>query len=289
MSSEPVTAFAGRILADDFDQLEPVEAQIQLDADQLDITAGQARYTIPLDTIHDTTVGSVTAAIEEAFPESLAVAYTAEETQKRVVIGGTEDDISSFRTRLFTSIIGTQPALLKHPAKRGGRLTDTETVKMQLQLSDTAVRLSDGDRALTIDVEDVIGVEHEHREFRDTRRPTLAVDHTPDDATVTTFLTLPEKQDLTLLSQFIQLNYSQVTDDVSELELSMTETQALVALYSAGGNAPLEMILTGEDSEQAELLQTLEDQNLVIKEGEDLQLTSRGEVAVTEEIEAVNQ
>lgn len=288
MSSEVVAEFAGKILADDFDHMEPVEAQIQLEANQLDITAGQDRYTIPLDRIHDTTVGSVTDAIDQAFPESLALTYSSEATQKRVIIGGPTDDISSFRTRLFTSIIGTQPALLKHPAKRGGRLTDAETVKMKLRLSDTAVRLSDGDRGLTIAVEDVIGVEHEHREFRNTRRPTLAVDHTPDDVTMTTFLTLPEKQDLTLLSQFIQLNYSQVTDDVSDLDLSMTETQALVALYSAGGNAPLEMILTGEDSEQAALLQALKDQNLVIKEGEDLQLTSRGEVAVTEEIEAVN-
>jgi Uncharacterized conserved protein len=160
---------------------------------------------------------------------------------------------------------------------------------MRLRLSDTAVHLSDGNKTLTTSVDDVIGVEHEHREFRDTRRPTLAIDHTPDEATVTTFLTLLEKQDLMLLSQFIQLNYSQVTDDVSDLDLSMTETQALVALYSAGGNAPLDMILTGEDSEQDELLQTLKDQNLVIKEGDDLQLTSRGEVVVTEEIEAVNQ
>jgi len=68
----------------------------------------------------------------------------------------------------------------------------------------------------------------------------------------------------------------------------MMETQALVALYSAGGSAPLEMVLTGDDSDQGELLETLENQRLVINEGDELQLTSRGEVAVTEEIETVN-
>jgi helix-turn-helix protein len=67
------------------------------------------------------------------------------------------------------------------------------------------------------------------------------------------------------------------------------ETQALVALYSAGGNAPLEMILTGDDSQQTELLETLENNRLVMRDGEELQLTSRGEVAVTEQIESVNQ
>jgi hypothetical protein len=55
MSSEASADFAGQILADDFDHMEPVDAQINLDADRLAITAGQARYTIPLDTIHDTT------------------------------------------------------------------------------------------------------------------------------------------------------------------------------------------------------------------------------------------
>ena len=160
---------------------------------------------------------------------------------------------------------------------------------MRLRLSDEAVQLSDGSTVTTIDVEDVIGIDHEHREFRDTNRPTLAVDHTPAETTVTTFLTLPQKRDLTLLSQFIELNYTQVADDVSDLNLSMMETQALVALYSAGGSAPLEMVLTGGDSDQDELLETLESQRLVINEGEELQLTSRGEVAVTEEIETVNQ
>jgi len=159
---------------------------------------------------------------------------------------------------------------------------------MQMRLSDGAVQFSDGEAVATIDVGDVIGVDHEHREFRETQRPTLAVDHTSNGATLTTFLTLPQKRDLTLLSQFIELNYTQVADDVSELDLSMMETQAIVALYSAGGSAPLEMVLTGEGS-QDDLLETLENQRLVINDGDELQLTSRGEVAVTEEIETVNQ
>ena len=289
MGSETVTEFTGGLLADDFDRMEPVEGQIQLETDRLIVVTGQESYTIPLDTVINTTVGSVTEAIEQAFGDSIALAYKQEGSQKRAIIGGTTEAIATFRTRLFKTIIGTQPALVKHPAKRGGRLTDAATSKMRLKVSDDAVKLSDGESVTTIDVGEVIGVDHEHREFRDSRRPTLAVDHTSEGPTMTTFLTLPEKRELTLLSQFIQLNYTQVADDVSELDLSTMETQALVALYSAGGNAPLEMILTGDDSQQTELLETLENNRLVMRDGEELQLTSRGEVAVTEQIESVNQ
>lgn len=289
MSSETVTEFTGGLLTDSFDRLEPIEGQITLRSDRLIITTARDTDTIPLDSIINTTVGSVTDAIDEAFEDSIALAYKSEDDTKRAVIGGQTDHIATFRTRLFKTLIGTQPTLVKHPAKRGGRLTNASVAKMRLRLSDEAVQLSDGNTVTTIDVEDVIGVDHERREFRDTNRPTLAVDHTPTETTVTTFLTLPQKRDLTLLSQFIELNYTQVADDVSDLNLSMMETQALVALYSAGGSAPLEMVLTGDDSDQDELLETLESQRLVINEGEELQLTSRGEVAVTEEIETVNQ
>jgi len=289
MSSETVTEFTGGLLTDSFDRLEPIEGQITLRSDHLIITTARDTNTIPLNSIINTTVGSVTDAIDEAFEDSIALAYKSEDDTKRAVIGGQTDHIATFRTRLFKTIIGTQTALVKHPAKRGGRLTNASVAKMRLRLSDEAVQLSDGSTVTTIDVEDVIGIDHEHREFRDTNRPTLAVDHTPAETTVTTFLTLPQKRDLTLLSQFIELNYTQVADDVSDLNLSMMETQALVALYSAGGSAPLEMVLTGNDSDQDELLETLESQRLVINEGEELQLTSRGEVAVTEEIETVNQ
>jgi len=288
MSSEAVAQFTGGLLTDEFDRLEPVEGQIRLESDQLVVATAQDTYPIPLDTIINTTVGSVTEAIEEAFEDSIALAYKRDETTKRAVIGGPTDAIATFRTRLFKTIIGTQPALVKHPAKRGGRLTNADVTKMQMRLSDGAVQFSDGEAVATIDVGDVIGVDHEHREFRETQRPTLAVDHTSNGATLTTFLTLPQKRDLTLLSQFIELNYTQVADDVSELDLSMMETQAIVALYSAGGSAPLEMVLTGEGS-QDDLLETLENQRLVINDGDELQLTSRGEVAVTEEIETVNQ
>lgn len=289
MSSEGVAEFTGGLLTDDFDRMEPVEGQIKLDKNQLVAATAQETYTIPLDRIINTTIGSVTDAIEEAFEESIALAYKRDESTKRAVIGGSTDAITTFRTRLFKNIIGTQPALVKHPAKRGGRLTDTDTAQMRLKVSDDAVKLSDGDAVATIPVGEVIGVDHEQREFRDTQRPTLAVDHTKEGATMTTFLTLPEKRELTLLSQFIQLNYTQVADDIDELSLSTMETQALVALYSAGGNAPLEMILTGDDSQQADLLEALEDNRLVMQDGDELQLTSRGEVAVTEQIESVNQ
>lgn len=288
MSSEAVTQFTGGLLTDEFDRLEPVEGQIRLESDQLVVATGQETIRIPLEAIINTTVGSVTEAIEEAFEDSIALAYKRDETTKRAVIGGPTDAIATFRTRLFKTIIGTQPALVKHPAKRGGRLTNADVTKMRMRLGDGAVQFSDGEAVATIDVGDVIGVDHEHREFRETQRPTLAVDHTSNGATLTTFLTLPQKRDLTLLSQFIELNYTQVADDVSELDLSMMETQAIVALYSAGGSAPLEMVLTGEDS-QDDLLETLENQRLVINDDDELQLTSRGEVAVTEEIETVNQ
>jgi len=154
MSSEAVTEFTGGLLAEDFDRLEPVEGEITLKSDKLVITTARETYTISLDSIINTTVSSVTDAIEEAFEDSMGVAYQPEDDTKRVVIGGQTDNIATFRTRLFKTLIGTQPALVKHPAKRGGRLTDAAVEKMRLRVSDDAVQLADGEAVATIDAGD---------------------------------------------------------------------------------------------------------------------------------------
>ena len=87
----------------------------------------------------------------------------------------------------------------------------------------------------------------------------------------------------------MRLNYSKVVDDVRQTAVSDTETQALISLYSAGGNASLDGIVTDGDTNAQTVAEQLLKKELVTEEEGVLYLTSRGEIVVTEQLESVNE
>lgn len=289
MSEEVVADFTGKLLTDDIDQLKPVKGRVLLNREQLVLVTGEGKEVIFLSKIISTNPGSVAASVSQFLEEAIAIAYERNGSRKRAIVGGNTDTIAKFRTLLFKLLIGKQTVIAKHPAKRGGRITDAAAHKMVLDLEESAITLSKDDQTATINVESVIGFEHETRELFDKPRPTLSLDHAAGSTTLTTFISLLSQRKLKFLSQFIRLNYSKVVDDVKNIEVSNTETQALVSLYSAGGNAALGTVVTGEETDQQQLLGSLREKGLVTKSDGELHLTSRGEIVVTDKLESVNE
>ncbi len=167
--------------------------------------------------------------------------------------------------------------------------TNPGSVADSVSLSASAIELSVDDKTARINVEAVIGFEHEQRELMDRARPTLILDHAAGSTTLTTYISLLSKRKLTFLSQFVRLNYSKVVEDVRQTEVSATETQALISLYSAGGNASLDGIVTDSDADAEAVAEQLLEKQLVTQEDGVLYLTSRGEIVVTEQLESVNE
>lgn len=289
MGEEVVADFTGKILTNDLDQLKPVKGRVLLSRDQLVLVTGEGKETILLSSIVSTNPSSVASGVTQFIEDGIAIAYEQNKQRKQAIVGGKSSTIAKFRTFLFRLLIGKQTVIATHPAKRGGRMTNANALKMVLALEESAITLSRDDKQATIDVESVIGFEHETRKMGDRTRPTLIVDHTKGDTTLTTFISLLSQRKLTFLSQFIRLHYSEVMTDLSEIEVGNTETEALVSLYSAGGNAPLETIITGDEAQAKQLLKQLQEKGLVTLADGGIELTSRGEVVVTEQLESVNE
>ncbi|MFB6293255.1 MAG: CheF family chemotaxis protein [Halonotius sp.] len=290
MSGEEVVAdFSAKLLTDDIDQLKPVKGRVLLNREQLVLVTGDEKEMILLSHIASTDPGSVADRISQFFEEAIAIAYDRGGSQKRAVIGGSSDTITKFRTRLFKLLVGKQTVIAKHPAKRGGRRTGAPALKMVLEIQDDSISLSKDDKSANIYVESVIGYEHEQRQLLDKPRSTLIVDHAPGDTTLTTFISLLSERKLTFLSQFIRQNYSRVVADVKNIDVGEVETQTLVSLYSAGGNAAVDMVVTGSVDNPDALLEQLEEKRLVTRRDDQVHLTSRGEIVVTDQIEAVNE
>jgi helix-turn-helix protein len=160
---------------------------------------------------------------------------------------------------------------------------------MVLEINEDSITLSKDDKSAEIHVEAVIGFEHEKRQLGDKPRPTLIVDHAPGGTTLTTFISLLSQRKLMFLSQFIRQNYSRVVADVKDIEVAESETQVLVSLYSAGGSAKRDILMVSDNDQPEAMIEDLEQKRLVAQQDGELHLTSRGEIVVTDQIEAVNE
>ena len=288
-SAEVVADFSAKLLTDDMDQLKPVKGRVLLNHEQLVLVTGDRKEVILLSHIASTDPGSVVNSVSQFLEEAIAIAYDRNESQKRAVIGGSPDTIAKFRTLLFKILVGKQTVIAKHPAKRGGRTTDAPALKMVLEINEDSITLSKDDKSAEIHVEAVIGFEHEKRQLGDKPRPTLIVDHAPGGTTLTTFISLLSQRKLMFLSQFIRQNYSRVVADVKDIEVAESETQVLVSLYSAGGSAKRDILKVSDNDQPEAMIEDLEQKRLVAQQDGELHLTSRGEIVVTDQIEAVNE
>ena len=178
--------------------------------------------------------------------------------------------------------------IVTHPAKRGGRITDASDRKMKLSLQRGQLDLKGKDETVTIDLGGVIDFGREQRDIGGKTRPTLSVDHSEAGTTLTTLITLPNSRKLNLLGRYVRLEYSEIMEDLEDIDVGEEEVETLVSLYSAGGSAELSMLVTGDINETRAIVDQLQEKELVDDDEDGLTLTPKGQVIVNEKIESVN-
>jgi helix-turn-helix protein len=84
------------------------------------------------------------------------------------------------------------------------------------------------------------------------------------------------------------MEYSEIMEDLKEIDVGEEEVETLVSLYSAGGSAELSMLVTGDINETRAIVDQLQEKELVEDNEDGLALTPKGQVIVNEKIESVN-
>ncbi|TQQ80630.1 CheF family chemotaxis protein [Halonotius roseus] len=288
MSEAVVADFAGRFYTEKMETMEPITGRVLLSRKQLVLVTDDQETRIPLASVVDTNIGSPPQAFKQFFNDTITIAYKKDGQQKVAVIEGTGQNVEKFKTVFFKVIIGGQTVIVKHPAKRGGRITDASDRKMKLGLKRGQLDLEANDETVTIDLGGVIDFGREHRDIGGKTRPTLSVDHSEGGTTLTTLVTLPNGRKLNLLGRYVRLEYSDIMEDLQEIEVGEEEVETLVSLYSAGGSAELGMLVTGDINETKAIVDRLKEKELVEDGDKGLSLTAKGQVIVNKKIESVN-
>lgn len=283
--------FAGNVSVDSREWDPFVEGRIILGEDRLVLAADENdKLTVPLSAIFDITVGSLPTAFDPMPGTPVVVAFEADGQRQAAAVSSEEGTVEKFVTVLFKAILNGTSVTLKHPAKVGGRVMDTEFRGSLLNLQSGGVVFDTEEGPLEIPLDGIIDFGRETRAVDGTERPVLVVSHVDGGEALTTVAAVDSARKLSILGRYLRRTYDRVRESISQLTLSEAETETLTTLYSAGDvGLSLSSVLDSDPSRVKKLLHSLHSKGLIESEDGGPVLTAKGQIVVTQYLERVNE
>lgn len=314
MASGTVAQFAGSILSETSPVEEPTASQITLDRDQLcvdstviteddDTEAGngstedevegldaESVLEISLDSIFDIVLGPPPQAIAQRFTtETVTIAYEDGPDRRVLHIGNPDEDIvTRFGNFLFMSILNGTDVVFRHPAEIGGRVTDQSPASGTLYITDNAVKIVTPTGSFKIPPNAVIDFTTTRRVFDDEETECVSVAYVRDGTSIHAEISVDSHRKINLLGRFLRRQYRELRRDLGEFDLSEHEVRVLTKLYTLGGQAKVQSLLSERSQQAIETLAKLDGRNLIgVKNGR-VTMTPEAWIIVTDRIEQVN-
>jgi helix-turn-helix protein len=169
-------------------------------------------------------------------------------------------------------------------------VTDEDFFAASLSLKPRTVSFTNDQRSVEIDLSHVTNFDRSTREIGGSRRPVLEVVHMDAGQALTTLAATRSARKMSILGRYIRLEYSDLMGELADVELTTDKTEVLVALYSGAGarGVSLADVLDMEPSQVTMLLNTLEDDELIVDGDGGTELTPKGQVVASNHLEDVN-
>jgi len=286
MSETVVADFVGRFFVPGTEG-DPPTGRIVLSRRRLVLASDEGKETIPLSAVFDVKVGQVPPEMAGYFDDTVTVAYGRDGERAVAAIEGNGDDIDRFATVPFKMLLNGMRALVRHPAKVGGRVVETESRTATLDVTQGELSF-EGPEPFTVTLRDVVSVERADRDLGNGNHPVISFRHIEDGTAVTSQVGMTSSRLTNVLGRYIRLRYAEVRAELEDVELGEEETEVLVAAYSAGPSVSLSRVVDIESRRLTMLLNGLVEEGLLVDTEEGTRLTARGRVIVGRRIESVN-
>ncbi len=287
MTESVVADFTTDVIPDTAEYTEPVRGRVLMSEERVVIATAETRRSIRIEDVFDLAYGSAPAELRRFFETTVTIAFNTGSGRSVALVEGADDKVERFTTLLFKAILNGTEALVTHPARVGGRVTDAGVTPMTVAIEPGMVHFS-GNERFDLEISTVTHFERLSREIRGAERSVLSVRHAPEMEPVTTEITLPNERKMNILGRFLRIEYSQLKDEYEDADLGVRETQALVGLYSGAGDASLAGMLGMESNQVTMLLNQLREKGFVEESEAGMELTSLGKLAVSSNLEQIN-
>lgn len=288
MSESVIADFVGKFNASVVDRREPESGRILLSQKRLVLATDGGKHTVPLSQIFDVAVGTVPSDLGKFFNSTVTIAFKSDDTRHVAAVEADDEKIEKFSTVLFKALLNGTTMTVKHPARRGGRVTDASFHPAKLRLGPQAVEFAGQDSSFEVDLSTVTNFDRARREIGGSEREVLSIRHMEGGQAITSLAAADSSRKMGLLGRYLRLEYSEIVDDLAEIDLSETETELLVAIYSTGPEVSLANVVGSDASQVTMLLSDLEGKGLVVDGPDGPALTAKGRVVVSDKLEDVN-
>ncbi|WP_424015889.1 CheF family chemotaxis protein [Halorubrum xinjiangense] len=288
MEESVVADFVGRVHAASFGTDEPVTGRVLLSQRRLVIATDDGKETVPLSRVFDVVVGSVPGDLRSFFNDSVTVAYERDGSRRTALVEGEPEDMEKFVRLLFKALLRNVTVTVRHPAKVGGRVTDASDHRASVSVAPGEIRFDNCPEPFTVDLSAVIDYERTDRTLGGKKRPALVFRHVADGQTVTSIATVPNGRALNVLGRYIKTEYDEAMEELDSFDPTEEQLEILVSIYSAGGEANIADVVTGDVTQTSMILDTLREADLVADGESGAALTRKGQMIVSSYLESVN-
>ena len=246
------------------------QVRILLSNKRLILASGSGKRTVPLTTINE--IGGRYDVNQQIAQVSSYLALHIGENDV-ILVAATESDV--FESCLFQAFLDQRVVLSKHPAVEGGVVQDSQWQKARLKVEDDelGVALAGGSFVL-IELDDIGSVEAAKRTVKGEERGVLEVEHSQGGTSVETHFSASD-QICSVLEALLKKGEKQ---SETAIDLSDTEKEVLMALYSGVSPFDIPDFIGVEVDEVEEIYERLVDLEVVeeVRKRREVTLNARG-------------
>ena len=266
------------------------DGRVLLSNSQLVLAAGKDDKTsISLRSIFDIRLDTIPQTFDPVPDRSITIAYQDGERRVVAVVAADGSTIEKFSTVLFKTILNGTEVIVKHPARRGGRVTDATFETGRLRLDRGGVQFETDAKTVTIEPSAVTAFDREARTVNGRDRPMFVVRHMQNGTALTTIAATDSARSLSILGRYLRRHYDELMASLQDISLTETEIETLVTIYSTdGASISLSNVVGTNPAEVQDLLQSLGRNKLVKPDDDGPALTTKGQVVVNHYMDRVN-
>lgn len=282
--------FVGHLTVETTDWDSPVKGRILLSETQLVFARDEeTKVTIPLDNVFDINTGSTPKFVDPMPGRPVTIAFRDVDSRAAAVVSADESTSKKFETVLFKAILNGTYTTIKHPAKVGGRVMETEYRGAIMSLSASSVQFDVDEGPVVVPLDAIVDFDRTRRTVDGEERPVLIVSHMNNGEALETIAATDSNRKLSILGRYLRGTYQQILDSLRRLSLSEIETEALTTIYSTGDmDVSLPSVLDMRPKKVKHTLHTLHEKGLIESGENGPVLTAKGQIVVNEHLERVN-
>ncbi|RDI70752.1 CheF family chemotaxis protein [Halopelagius longus] len=194
-------------------------------------------------------------------------------------------NFDEFELDLYGALLNSTKFLVRHPAVEGGVVQNTEWVGARMKVEQEAVSIATVTGSFVeVRLDDIGDINMGRRTVREESREVIEVEHSDDDGTsVQTYISGPE-QPIGILKSLLRIGEEQ---SEMALDLSKTDKQVLMALYSGVEPFDIPAFLGLDVEEVEELFVRLVDHDVLdeVRVRHEVELNARGRSIAADAIE----